>query len=154
MNVWVTDTEALVTASPASLDHRSRWHAPELPTSRDEIGRLRRQLAVDQLDDLVRPDRKLVALEAELRGWVKRTPTRLPNLYGVGPWLPRLCSARTETSLASGTASWSLTRLSWTQEGNWGRLFHQRDRPTPTTGSSDKPQPGPDTDNTPLAATA
>jgi transposase len=42
---------------------------------RDEIGRLRRQLAADQLADLVALDRKLSAIEAQLKTLVKATPT-------------------------------------------------------------------------------
>jgi transposase len=52
---------------------------------RDEIGRLRRQLAAEQLADLVALDRKLTAIEAQLKELVKTTPTSLPELYGVGP---------------------------------------------------------------------
>jgi transposase len=52
---------------------------------RDEIGRLRRQLAADQLADLVALDRKLSAIEAQLKELVTTTPTSLPELYGIGP---------------------------------------------------------------------
>lgn len=52
---------------------------------RDEIGRLRRRLAADQLADLVALDRKLAAVEAEIRAMIKRTPTGLPGIYGIGP---------------------------------------------------------------------
>jgi hypothetical protein len=52
---------------------------------RDEMGRLRRRLAADQLADLVALDKKLAAVEAEIRAMVKRTPTRLPDIYGIGP---------------------------------------------------------------------
>jgi transposase len=52
---------------------------------RDEIGQLRRRLAADQLADLVALDKKLAAVEAEIRALVKRTPTGLPSIYGVGP---------------------------------------------------------------------
>jgi transposase len=52
---------------------------------RDEMGRLRRRLAADQLADLVTLDRKLAAIEAQLKTLVKTTPTSLPELYGVGP---------------------------------------------------------------------
>jgi transposase len=51
----------------------------------DEIGRLRRRLAADQLADLVALDRKLAAIEAQLKTLVNTTPTSLPELYGVGP---------------------------------------------------------------------
>jgi transposase len=51
---------------------------------RDEIGRLRRQLAVDQLADLVVLDRKLAAVEMQLKTLVTTTPTSLPGIYGVG----------------------------------------------------------------------
>jgi len=52
---------------------------------RDEMGRLRRRLAADQLADLVALDKKLGAVEAEIRAMVKRTPTGLPDIYGIGP---------------------------------------------------------------------
>src|SRR5918993_1928819 len=52
---------------------------------RDEMGRLRRRLAADQLADLVALDKKLAAAEAEIRAMVKRTPTGLPDVYGIGP---------------------------------------------------------------------
>jgi transposase len=52
---------------------------------RDEMGRLRRRLAADQLADLVALDKKLAAVEAEIRAMVKRTPTGLPDVYGIGP---------------------------------------------------------------------
>jgi transposase len=52
---------------------------------RDEIGRLRRRLAADQLADLMALDRKLAAIEGEIRAMVKRTPTGLPGIYGIGP---------------------------------------------------------------------
>jgi hypothetical protein len=49
------------------------------------MGRLRRRLAADQLADLVALDKKLAAVEAEIRAMVKRTPTGLPDVYGIGP---------------------------------------------------------------------
>jgi transposase len=52
---------------------------------REEIGQLRRRLAADQLADLVALDKKLAAVEAEIRVMVKRTPTGLPGIYGIGP---------------------------------------------------------------------
>jgi hypothetical protein len=52
---------------------------------RDEIGQHRRRLAADQLADLVALDKKLAAVEAEIRVMVKRTPTGLPRIYGIGP---------------------------------------------------------------------
>jgi transposase len=52
---------------------------------RDEVGRLRRQLTADLLADLVALDKKLAAAEAEIRSTVKRTPTGLPDIYGIGP---------------------------------------------------------------------
>jgi transposase len=52
---------------------------------RDEMGRLRRRLAADQLADLVTLDKKLAAVETEIRAMVNRTPTGLPDIYGIGP---------------------------------------------------------------------
>ncbi len=52
---------------------------------RDEIGRLRRQLAAQLLAELVTLDKKVAAIEAEVRTLVRSTPTGLPKIYGVGP---------------------------------------------------------------------
>ena len=52
---------------------------------RDEIGRLRRQLAAELLAELVTLDKKVAAIEAEVRTLVRSTPTGLPKIYGVGP---------------------------------------------------------------------
>jgi transposase len=203
---------------------------------RDEVGRLRRQLAAEQLEDLVRLDRKLAALEDELRAMVKRTPTRLPTLFGVGPVVTAtvlgeigdVARFRDRHQFASynGTApddrgsaghpahcvnlngnrklNHAIHMVAITQVRNPnspGRAYFDRKLaeaktkkealralkrrisdiiyrqlvadaleldpggqlgttlpssvtdPTPTTGSSDKPQPGPDIDTTPLAAT-
>ena len=204
---------------------------------RDEIGRLRRQLAVDRLEDLVRLDRKLAAVEAELRAMVKRTPTTLPTLYGVGPVVTAtvlgeigdVARFRDRHQFASynGTApddrgsaghpahcvnlkgnrrlNNAIHMVAITQIRNRnspGRAYYDRKLaesktkkealralkrrisdaiyrqliadaleldpggqlgttlpssvtdPTPTVGSSEKPQPGSDIENTPLAATA
>ncbi|HZA76663.1 MAG TPA: transposase, partial [Acidimicrobiales bacterium] len=43
------------------------------------------QLAADLLADLIGLDKKLAAVEAEIRSPVKRTPTGLPDIYGIGP---------------------------------------------------------------------
>lgn len=52
---------------------------------RDEIGRLRRQLIVDQIADMVAIDRRLAEVNRQLRAAVASTPTGLQGLYGVGP---------------------------------------------------------------------
>jgi transposase len=51
---------------------------------RDEVGRLRRQLAADQLTGLVAIDR-LAELERQLKTAVAATPTGLVRIFGVGP---------------------------------------------------------------------
>jgi hypothetical protein len=57
---------------------------------RDEIGRLRRQLAAELLAELVALDKKVCAIEAEVRVLVRSTPTGLPTIYGVGPVITAL----------------------------------------------------------------
>jgi hypothetical protein len=57
---------------------------------RDEIGRLRRQLAADLLAELVTLDKKIAAIETEVRTLVRSTPTGLPKIYGVGPVITAL----------------------------------------------------------------
>ena len=57
---------------------------------RDEIGRLRRQLAAELLAELVTLDKKVSAIEAEVRALVRSTPTGLPKIYGVGPVITAL----------------------------------------------------------------
>jgi transposase len=52
---------------------------------RDEVGRLRRQLAADQLAGLVAIDRRLAELERQLKAAVAATPTGLVRIFGVGP---------------------------------------------------------------------
>jgi len=52
---------------------------------RDEVGRLRRQLAADQLAGLVALDRRLAELERQINAAVAATPTRLVRIFGVGP---------------------------------------------------------------------
>jgi transposase len=52
---------------------------------RDEVGRLRRQLAADQLAGLVALDRRLAELERQINVAVAATPTKLVRIFGVGP---------------------------------------------------------------------
>jgi transposase len=52
---------------------------------REELGRLRRKLLADQIADLVAIDRRLAAVNRELKEAVAAAPTRLTRLYGVGP---------------------------------------------------------------------
>jgi len=52
---------------------------------RDEVGRLRRQLAADQLVGLVAIDRRLAELERQIKAVVAATPTALVCIFGIGP---------------------------------------------------------------------
>ena len=52
---------------------------------RDEVGRLRRQLAADQLAGLVALDGRLADLERQIKVAVAATPTRLARIFGIGP---------------------------------------------------------------------
>jgi transposase len=51
---------------------------------RDEIGKLRRQLLVDQIKDLEAVDRRIAAVNVEIKTAVAEAPTRLTKLYGLG----------------------------------------------------------------------
>ena len=51
---------------------------------RDEIGKLRRKLLVDQIKDLEAVDRRIAAVNAEIKAAVAAAPTRLTKLYGLG----------------------------------------------------------------------
>ncbi len=52
---------------------------------RDEVGRLRRQLAADQLAGLIAIDRRVADVERQLKAVVATTPTGLVRIFGVGP---------------------------------------------------------------------
>jgi transposase len=52
---------------------------------RDEVGKVRKALAVDQLADLVAIEKRLADINAQLKKAVKAAPTTLPQLRGVGP---------------------------------------------------------------------
>jgi transposase len=52
---------------------------------RDELGRLRRQLIADQINDLAAIDRRLADINRQVKAEVAKAPTRLTRLYGVGP---------------------------------------------------------------------
>ena len=52
---------------------------------RDEVGRLRRRLTAEKIAELQVLDRQLAAVELEIRELVKRTPTNLQRIYGIGP---------------------------------------------------------------------
>jgi transposase len=205
---------------------------------RDEVGRLRRQLAADLLAELVVLDKKLSAIEGELRAMVRSTPTGLPKLYGAGPVITAITLGevgdvarfrdRHHFASYNGTApddkgsagspahcvnikgnrklNHAIHMIAITQIRNRnspGRAYYERKLaesktkkealralkrrisdivyrqlvadaqveagpggqtgttltssvtdPTPTAGSSEKPQPGPDNNPTPLAATA
>ena len=205
---------------------------------RDEVGRLRRQLAADLLADLVGLDSKLGRIEVEIKALVRSTPTGLPTLYGVGPVITAIVLGqagdvarfrdRHHFASYNGTApddkgsagnpahcvnlkgnrklNHAIHMVAITQIRNRtspGRAYYDRKLgeaktkkealralkrrisdvvyrqlvidaelevgpggqmgttlqssvtdPTPTVGSSEKPQPGPDREATPLAASA
>jgi transposase len=51
---------------------------------RDDIGKLRRRLVVELIDELVRVDRNIKDIDRDIAEAVRRAPTRLTRLYGVG----------------------------------------------------------------------
>lgn len=68
--------------------HLSAGKAKSLLASvrpRDEIGKLRKALALEQLADLVRIDARLAEINKAIKATVKAAPTTLPTLRGVGP---------------------------------------------------------------------
>ena len=52
---------------------------------RDEVGRLRKKLAVAQIADLMAIDKRLAEINLEIKAAVAKTSTTLTRLYGVGP---------------------------------------------------------------------
>jgi transposase len=52
---------------------------------RDEVGKVRKALLVDQVADLVRIDARLADIGHQLKAAVNAAPTTLPQLRGVGP---------------------------------------------------------------------
>lgn len=52
---------------------------------RDAVGKLRKQLALDQLADLVAIDKRIAEINRQINVAVKATDTTLPDVYGVGP---------------------------------------------------------------------
>jgi transposase len=52
---------------------------------RDDIGKLRRRLVVELIDELVRVDRSIKGINRDIAEAVRQAPTRLTRLYGVGP---------------------------------------------------------------------
>jgi transposase len=51
---------------------------------RDEIGKLRRQLLADQITELVGIDRRILAVNKQIKQAVTAAPTRLTRLFGLG----------------------------------------------------------------------
>jgi transposase len=51
----------------------------------DEVGKVRKQLAVDQFQDIIAIDKRLAAITAQITQTVKATPTTLQQIVGVGP---------------------------------------------------------------------
>ena len=52
---------------------------------RDEVGKVRKQLALDQLADLVVLDKKIKDINRQIAAAVKTVDTTLPEIFGVGP---------------------------------------------------------------------
>lgn len=52
---------------------------------RDQVGKVRKQLAVEQLQDLVAVDKRLADITRQIKQTVKSSATTLPELFGVGP---------------------------------------------------------------------
>ena len=73
----VVDNERLTAKQARAIVARIR--------PRDDIGRLRRKLLVDQIKDLESIDLRLKAINVEIKTAVAAAPTRLTKLYGLGP---------------------------------------------------------------------
>jgi transposase len=52
---------------------------------RDELGRLRRQLLADQLNDLEAIDRKILVINKQIKAKIKATRTTVTDVFGFGP---------------------------------------------------------------------
>jgi len=52
---------------------------------RDEVGRLRRRLIVEQIGELEAIDKRIAAVNKDIKVAVAAAPTRLTKLFGVGP---------------------------------------------------------------------
>ena len=52
---------------------------------RDELGRLRRQLLADQVSDLEAIDRKILAINKQIRAKIKAAKTTVTDVFGFGP---------------------------------------------------------------------
>ena len=223
--------------APRSLNAKKARALLASVKPRDEIGRLRRHLAAELLSELVTLDKKIGAIEAEVRALVRSTPTELPKIYGVGPVITALTlgevgdiarfADRNHFASYNGTApddkgsagnpahcvnikgnrklNHAIHMIAITQNRNRnspGRAYYERKLaqsktkkealralkrkisdviyrqlvadaqlamgpggqagttltasvtdPTPTAGTSDKPQPGPTENSTPLAST-
>ena len=223
--------------APRSLNAKKARALLASVKPRDEIGRLRRHLAAELLSELVTLDKKIGAIEAEVRALVRSTPTGLPKIYGVGPVITALTlgevgdiarfADRNHFASYNGTApddkgsagnpahcvnikgnrklNHAIHMIAITQIRNRnspGRAYYERKLaqsktkkealralkrkisaviyrqlvadaqlamgpggqagttltasvtdPTPTAGTSDKPQPGPTENSTPLAST-
>jgi transposase len=52
---------------------------------RDEVGKVRKQLAVDQLADLVAIDKRIADINRQIKAAVAKVDTSLGDIFGVGP---------------------------------------------------------------------
>jgi transposase len=52
---------------------------------RDEVGKVRKQLAVDQLADLVAIDKRIADINRQIKAGVAKVDTSLGEIFGVGP---------------------------------------------------------------------
>jgi transposase len=71
-----------------AAQHLSATKAKALLASvrpRDVVGKTRRQLAADLIADLVTLDKKIKAIEVDIRAAVRETGSTLPELFGIGP---------------------------------------------------------------------
>lgn len=71
--------------APRDLTAKKAKEALSRIRPRDEVGRLRRRLAADQLGELVAVDKRLVEVERQIKEVVAATPTGLVRIFGVGP---------------------------------------------------------------------
>jgi hypothetical protein len=86
---------------------------------RDEVGKLRRQLAVDQLTDLIAIDKRIADINRQLKTAVAKVDTNLGDIFGVGPVVTAMILGEVR-SVARFRAADHFASYNATAPGLWG----------------------------------
>lgn len=86
---------------------------------RDEVGKVRKQLALDQLADLVVLDKKIKDINRQIAAAVKQVDTTLPEIFGVGPVVTAMVLAETRNVARFRNAD-HFASYNATAPGLWG----------------------------------